>query len=263
MSLSDSGVRGFYCYRIWRLSNKNWILATVAVFPVICALVAGLYCTSRTIRTTGLEALDLIGELDATLISICVADSMIAGFLCVLLWNSRSGIRRTNSVISTLILYTVTTGLLTSVVAIATLIIMLTAKGTYAYAGAFYMLSKLYFSSLLATLNRREKIRTQMDDTSGIVSVPLQTGNSHGLKGIGIRSFKSGDEVMSEQQNDSQSQVGGVELGLGLPSKNPLRHGHVEIKVETDMVQIHGGPGYTGPREDHDLHSTHQIASMV
>ncbi|KAJ7116701.1 hypothetical protein C8R44DRAFT_675039 [Mycena epipterygia] len=271
MSFSDSGVRGFYCYRIWRLSKKNWILTTVAVFPVICALVAGLYCTSRTVGKTGLQALDLVGELDATLISVCVADSILAGFLCVLLWNSRSGIKRTNSVISTLILYTVTTGFLTSVVAIATLIIMLTMKETFAYAGAFYMLSKLYFSSLLATLNRREKIRMQMDGTSGIVSVPLQTGNSRGLKGIGsgmaFNSFKSGDEVstarsgMSKQQNDSESQVGGVGLGLGL--QNPLHHGHVEIKVETDMVQSHGSSGYTGAREDHDLHSAHQTASTV
>ncbi|KAJ7270272.1 hypothetical protein C8J57DRAFT_1716462 [Mycena rebaudengoi] len=118
MSLSDSGVRGFYCYRIWRLSQKNWILTSVAIFTVICALVAGLYCTSRTVNKTGLQALDLVGEMNATLVSICVANSIVAGFLCVLLWNSRSGTRRTNSVISTLILYTVTTGLLTTVVAI-------------------------------------------------------------------------------------------------------------------------------------------------
>lgn len=126
---------------------------------------------------------DSQGEMNATLVSICVADSIVAGFLCVLLWNSRSGTRRcvrstflaprrpkcctrTNSVISTLILYTVTTGLLTTVVAIATLIIvsslrlrienghgvechsqMLSMKETFAYAGAFYMLSKRMFDS--------------------------------------------------------------------------------------------------------------------
>ncbi|KAE9393103.1 hypothetical protein BT96DRAFT_999734 [Gymnopus androsaceus JB14] len=206
-------------------TNKNWILTAIPVFPVICALVAGLYCTSKTVSESGLQALNLIGELDATLISICVADSILAGFLCVLLWNSRSGIKRTNSVISTLILYTVTTGLLTSVVAIATLIIMLTMKETFAYAGAFYMLSKLYFSSLLATLNRREKIRTQMNGTSGIVSIPLQTGNSRGLKGIGsglvFRSFKSNEDAstarcgMSKQQNDFEAQAGGAGLGQG------------------------------------------------
>ncbi|KAE9393125.1 hypothetical protein BT96DRAFT_979078 [Gymnopus androsaceus JB14] len=270
MCLSDSGVRGFYCYRIWRLSNKNWILTAIPVFPVICALVAGLYCTSKTVSESGLQALNLIGELDATLISICVADSILAGFLCVLLWNSRSGIKRTNSVISTLILYTVTTGLLTSVVAIATLIIMLTMKETFAYAGAFYMLSKLYFSSLLATLNRREKIRTQMNGTSGMVSIPLQTGNIRGLKGIGsglvFRSFKSNEDASTarsgmSQQNDFEAQAG-VGLGQGLDNKNPLHHSHVEIKVETDMIQSHESSGqvsYTGPREDHDSHSAESM----
>ncbi|KAE9393127.1 hypothetical protein BT96DRAFT_924238 [Gymnopus androsaceus JB14] len=266
MCLSDSGVRGFYCYRIWRLSKKNWILTAVPVFPVICALVAGLYCTSKTVGKSGLQALNLIGELDATLISICVADSILAGFLCVLLWNSRSGIRRTNSVISTLILYTVTTGLLTSVVAIATLVMMLTMKETFAYAGAFFMLSKLYFSSLLATLNRREKIRTQMNGTSGMVSIPLQTGNSRGLEGIGsgliLRSFKSNEDASTArsgmiQQNDFEGQVGGVGLGQG-----PLHLSHVEIKVETDVIQSHESSGqisYTGPREDHDSNSAESM----
>ncbi|KAF7341930.1 hypothetical protein MSAN_02049000 [Mycena sanguinolenta] len=269
MSLSDSGVRGFYCYRIWRLSQKNWILTSVAVFPVICALVAGLYCTSRTVKKTGLQALNLVGELDATLISICVADSILAGFLCVLLWNSRSGIKRTNSVISMLILYTVTTGLLTTVAAIATLIIMLTMKETFAYAGAFYMLNKLYFSSLLATLNRREKIRTQMNATSGFVSGPFHTSNTNGLKGIGselvIRSSKLGEELSTfrsatgRQQDDSEYQVGGMGVELGLCSKNSLHHGHVEIKVETDMVQGHE----SSTVDHHDLRSAHQTTSVV
>ncbi|KAF7341938.1 hypothetical protein MSAN_02049800 [Mycena sanguinolenta] len=262
-SLSDSGVRGFYCYRIWRLSRKNLILTSVAAFPVICALVAGLYCASRLVGKTGLQNLDLVGELDATLISICVADSIIAGFLCVLLWNSRSGIKRTNSVISMLILYTVTTGLLTSVVAIATLIIMLTMKETFAYAGAFYMLSKLYFSSLLATLNRREKIRTQMDATTGFVSGPLHTSNSRGLKGAGselvFHSSKLAEEsstfgpATGRQQNDPEYQIGGVGVELG---KNSLHHGHVEIKVET---QSHG----SSTVNDDDLHSASQAASVV
>ncbi|KAJ7270270.1 hypothetical protein C8J57DRAFT_1468427 [Mycena rebaudengoi] len=133
---------------------------------------------------------------------------------------------------------------------------MLSMKETFAYAGAFYMLSKLYFSSLLATLSRREKIRTQMDATSlGIVSVPLQTSNSSGLKGIGsglvIRGSKSGNEsctsrsaISQQQQNDSEYQVGGVGLELGLCSKSSLGQGHVEINVETDM----------DPKEDHDFH---------
>ncbi|KDR77692.1 hypothetical protein GALMADRAFT_278747 [Galerina marginata CBS 339.88] len=255
MSFSDSCVRGFYCYRIWRLSKNNGTLTTVAVFPVICALIAGLYSTAGTVGKSGLQALNLIESLDATLISICVADSILAGFLCVLLWNSRSGIKRTNSVISTLILYTVTTGLLTSLVAIATLIIMLTMKETFAYAGAFYMLSKLYFSSLLATLNRREKIRTQMDGTNGMISIPLETGNSRGFKGVGILSFKLGDEVSTarsgtstRQQDESEPQVGEV----GLENKNPLHHSRIEINVEADTVQNRDSSGYT---EGHGLHS--------
>jgi hypothetical protein len=95
-------------------------------------------------------------------------------------------------------------------------------------------LHTVYFSSLLATLNRREKIRTQMDATGGIVSVPLQTSNSRGIKEIGsglmIRGSNSGDEsctsrsaISQQQQNDSEYQVGVVGLELGLCSKSSLR----------------------------------------
>jgi len=233
------------------VSKHNWLLTTIPVLPVICALVAGLYSTAKTMSGSNIQAFNDIPELEATLISICIADSILAGLLCMLLWRSRSGIRRTDSIISTLILYTITTGLLTSVVAIFTVIIMLTMKGTYADAGSFYVLSKLYFSSFLATLGRRDKIRTKMEGANGMVSLPLQTGSKGIGGGIVFRSFKSSEDAstarfeMSKQKDNSEAHIGG-------------HHGHVEIKIETDMIQDHGSSGktlYTDPREDQESHS--------
>ncbi|PPQ82271.1 hypothetical protein CVT25_008419 [Psilocybe cyanescens] len=148
MSLSDSGFTviesGDYVPPPLptRRNSSSLMDAIDQIFPVICALVAGLYTASKTVRKTGLQALDIVTELDTTLISICVADSILAGSLCVLLWNSRSGIKR----------------------------------------------------SLLATLNRREKIRTQMEATIGMISIPLDsTGNSSAFKRVSIPIFASHD----------------------------------------------------------------------
>ncbi|EIM81905.1 uncharacterized protein STEHIDRAFT_141882 [Stereum hirsutum FP-91666 SS1] len=224
MSVSDSGVRGFYCYRIWKLSEKNWILTSVAAVPVVCALIAGLYVICKIAGATGLQALNTAASaaMDATLISISVADITLAGFLCILLMKSRAGGHRTNSIISTLILYTVTTGFLTSVVAIASLILIFAVRETYVYTGPFFVLSKLYFSSLLATLNRRDEISTQLkgDDEVAILPVSGTVRNGHGQS-------RGGVQPRCEQHRPEVSQS----LGSVLDIKN-----HAMIKEGSDHV---------------------------
>uniref|UniRef100_A0A8H8CHG0 Uncharacterized protein n=1 Tax=Psilocybe cubensis TaxID=181762 RepID=A0A8H8CHG0_PSICU len=130
-------------------------------------------------------------------------------------------------------------------------------KETFAYAGAFYMLSKLYFSSLLATLNRREKIRTQMDaPTGGIISIPFgaTTRNREHTRGkeISMAVFASVDEasttmtVSSGVQTRGEVQtrggaVGGDGDGDGdgeaqrLHALN-LKNGQIEVKTEKHVV---------------------------
>ncbi|PPQ93178.1 hypothetical protein CVT25_002838 [Psilocybe cyanescens] len=205
-----------------RKDSSSLMDAVGQVFSVICPLVAALYSTSQTVQKTGLQALNLVAELDVTLILICVADSILAGTLCVLLWNNRSGIKRDqhtdpvyrnngpshehsgysyidhgeiNFMMYREYLSAIDGG---PFIPISQL---LTMEGTFAYAGAFYMLSKLYLSSLLATLNRREKIRTQMEATTEMISVPLDStgfGKASALKRISIPIFASEDSDDSD-----------------------------------------------------------------
>ncbi|EIM86265.1 uncharacterized protein STEHIDRAFT_157766 [Stereum hirsutum FP-91666 SS1] len=137
MVITDTTVK-----RIWR----RMALVAPTVLPVLCALVAGLYAAVRTTGKPDIIAIDLLAQIEVTLTSALISDVQLAGI-------------QATSLISLLVLYVVTTGVLTSVVAIATLAIMLRMRHSFAYDGAFYMLSRMYFSSLLATLNRREDFR--------------------------------------------------------------------------------------------------------
>uniref|UniRef100_A0A8H7Y3X9 DUF6534 domain-containing protein n=1 Tax=Psilocybe cubensis TaxID=181762 RepID=A0A8H7Y3X9_PSICU len=77
------------------------------------------------------------------------------------------------SVIRTLIAYTFTTGLFTTLVAAAGLVLKRNSTDTSAFVGALFVLSNIYASGLLASLNRRDKMRKEIAPSSGIITVPL------------------------------------------------------------------------------------------
>lgn len=63
----------------------------------------------------------------------------------------------------------------------------------------FMLLFAVYFSSLLATLNRREKVRTQMKGPNGIVTLPIS--------GIAWHSQSISTQPMDDQSGGGISQV--------------------------------------------------------
>ncbi|PPQ75119.1 hypothetical protein CVT26_008297, partial [Gymnopilus dilepis] len=87
-------------------------------------------------------------------------DIVIAFSLCWLLHKSRTGFSKSNRIIDKLILFTVNTGLLTSLCAIASLTSIIVAGHTYLYIAFFFCIGRLYTNSLLVTLNAREMIRS-------------------------------------------------------------------------------------------------------
>ncbi|KAJ8462774.1 hypothetical protein ONZ51_g10688 [Trametes cubensis] len=82
-------------------------------------------------------------------------DVTIAVTQCLLLRRFETGIQRTDSVIRILIAYSINTGLLTSLCAIGALVSYAAAPTKFIYFAFYFVLSKLYVNSLLATLNAR------------------------------------------------------------------------------------------------------------
>jgi len=86
-------------------------------------------------------------------------DVLIALVLCTMLQRSRTGFRRTDTMINKLMLFTINTGLLTSLCAVASLISIVAAPSTFIYIAFYFTLGRLYSNSLMATLNARKSIR--------------------------------------------------------------------------------------------------------
>ncbi|KAM5544619.1 hypothetical protein V8D89_001517 [Ganoderma adspersum] len=84
-----------------------------------------------------------------------VIDSTLTGTLIVYLLRNRTGTQRNDSMIQTLIVYTINTGLVTSIVGMLAFIFGLIMPGNLVYFAMGIVVTKLYANSVLALLNTR------------------------------------------------------------------------------------------------------------
>ncbi|RPD62053.1 hypothetical protein L226DRAFT_535433 [Lentinus tigrinus ALCF2SS1-7] len=153
-------VQSFFAARIYKLSGKKvWL-----VVPVVL-MIAAEFSVSIAYAARGLqlETFAELVEVKALSLSINIfaaaGDVVIAFILCTILQFSKTGFERSNLLINKLILFSVNTGLLTSICACISLITILALPDTFVYIFFFFMIGRLYANSLMATLNARKGLR--------------------------------------------------------------------------------------------------------
>ncbi|KAJ7584711.1 hypothetical protein C8J56DRAFT_1054190 [Mycena floridula] len=176
-------VQSFLTLRVWRIGNKNFWIVSV-IFSIVLAefccviLYAGIAITQDQ---TFVE----LGKLKAISITVnglaAAGDVIIAAALSFFLHTSRTGFRRSDTMINKLIVFAVNTGFLTSLCAIASLISIITAPNTFLYISFFFIIGRLYSNSLLASLNARKMIRTASEGVNTTSDGRLSLG-SRGLR---------------------------------------------------------------------------------
>lgn len=158
--------------------------SSIWVWHGLCVFSASKHYTNQKAETVILEfvnrgasILTQITFYDVTpaWATIAVAEVLITGSLCVLLYDygSGSGFPRTKRLLNTLVVYAVNRCLLTSLVAIADLVIAIEVQDPWSI-GLDFVIGKLYANSLLASLNSRKHLRSQdpgtvSDQRTGIV----------------------------------------------------------------------------------------------
>jgi len=158
-------VQSFLTVRVWRLSNRNTWLTALAVTLVIGEFACVIAFTGMSLRLRTFVELARLKPLSVTVNALAAAsDVLIAATLCTLLHRSRTGFHRSDTMINKLILFAVNTGCFTSLCAVASLISIVVAGGTFLYIAFFFCIGRLYSNSLLATLNARDMIRGAADD---------------------------------------------------------------------------------------------------
>ncbi|EGO01615.1 hypothetical protein SERLA73DRAFT_85396 [Serpula lacrymans var. lacrymans S7.3] len=153
-------VQSFLAMRIWRLSGKSWIATGAVMILVFGEFGCVLAYVGKALELETFAQLGTLKDLSMTVNAVAAAgDVLIAAILCTLLQNSRTGFRRSDTIINKLILFSINTGLLTSICAVASLISITAAPTTFIYIAFYFCLGRLYCNSLLATLNARKGIR--------------------------------------------------------------------------------------------------------
>ncbi|KIM59329.1 hypothetical protein SCLCIDRAFT_27431 [Scleroderma citrinum Foug A] len=182
-------VQYFLTMRVYRLSNRN-IIATASVLVVVTAqFVLSVAYVAKAIPLKTFVDVEKLKILSSAINAVTVvSDVMIAACLCFLLQKARTGFRRFDNMINKLILFSINTGLLTSLFAIAShlskrpvslnnvrlCIINRSLSGpmlsfTSRFISAW--VAVMYCNSLLATLNARRIIQENMSD---VMSMSLQ-----------------------------------------------------------------------------------------
>ncbi|KAI0631839.1 hypothetical protein C8Q77DRAFT_1129421 [Trametes polyzona] len=155
-NVSNSIVRAIFGYRLWKLSKHNRILPAIIAFFSVFIFVDATYFSIE------LYSIPLYSDINRFSWSLylglsveATVDLIVAVAQCVLLKGFETGIRRTDMVIRVLITYSINTGLLTSLCAIGALVSYAADPTKFIYFAFYFVLSKLYVNSLLATLNAR------------------------------------------------------------------------------------------------------------
>ncbi|KAL1941002.1 hypothetical protein VTO73DRAFT_7638 [Trametes versicolor] len=98
-------------------------------------------------------------------------DIILTSALIFVLYKWKSDSKRGDSIVDTLILYTINTGLLTSIISTAAFIFAIVIPGNLIYAAVSIVGTKLYANSILAALNSRHSIGGRLINDSSPLSL--------------------------------------------------------------------------------------------
>ncbi|OSD03283.1 hypothetical protein PYCCODRAFT_1434700 [Trametes coccinea BRFM310] len=149
-------VRGILCYRIWHFSGRNRYLAFAIALSVLVTCGSTIAYAILTAHIASWFDLYKLAWLFITSFSwSIVADLLITAALCVLLIRKRTGFERSDNILRKLVIYSVNTGLLTSLCALVCLVTYTTMPDNFIFMACYCVYPKLILNCLLATLNGR------------------------------------------------------------------------------------------------------------
>ncbi|KAI0694309.1 hypothetical protein C8T65DRAFT_666988 [Cerioporus squamosus] len=150
----------FFARRIFLIGNRNIYLMIVMAILLVTET---CFCLAATIET--FIAVTFAAYTDrfkwiipCSLGTAVVIDTVTTSTLTYYLHGCRTGFRKTDSLIDTLIVYTINTGLLNGILNFAAMLAATLSPKTLIYYGIDIASSKMYANSLLAVLNARRSL---------------------------------------------------------------------------------------------------------
>ncbi|KAK7013840.1 hypothetical protein R3P38DRAFT_2720568 [Favolaschia claudopus] len=161
-----------FASRVYRFSEKNIFITASICLLAVGQLGVALAFTLRAFQLNSIPQVFHLKMLGTISLALGVlTDVVTAGSLCFFLWRMRTGQgSAANSLINRLVTDAINTGVLTTVVSLSTLLLFDFLSGNLIFAATYFMLSKLYAVSFLATLNTRRSVRGRGTDQQGTSS---------------------------------------------------------------------------------------------
>ncbi|KAG1752811.1 hypothetical protein EDB19DRAFT_967810 [Suillus lakei] len=221
-------VQSFYIFRFWKFTRNLFLPIICEVFSVV-ALVLTLIIAARAVSMTDVTTFGDTQFLPIALVFIARAACDVVtttGTVWSLRQKRGSDIKDTVTMIDRLICWTIETGLITSLMAIALATWFLVVQQTYVWSAVWVIWPNVVGNSLLTSLNRRLLLRETQ-------RVPRGDARSHG-GGLNTIMFRAGA---------TQSQVGplenfknlDVEIFQEAKGSTDKEHGRVSEPAEVHM----------------------------
>ncbi|KAI0638344.1 hypothetical protein C8Q77DRAFT_426582 [Trametes polyzona] len=161
-------VRIGYAYRIWRLSGKRWIIPCVIATCAVLVTALGLAFAGQEVHLRLWEQGDDLEWMLYSGFSCQIAtDTLIAASMFVVLRRFRTGLRRLDLVIRTIIMYVVYTGFLTILGSALCIIFFIVRRTSFIYTGLYFTLPKLCTCSFLGVMNAEQLLIRRASTGSG------------------------------------------------------------------------------------------------
>ncbi|KAJ7453611.1 hypothetical protein B0H11DRAFT_2070476 [Mycena galericulata] len=201
-------VQFFFAYRIYHLSGKNFLIPIVVCILSIGQLACGIGFTVIAVAVKEFKESEAMKPWTISGMAASVACDVIITVSMIYYLRSqkqqvtlRKGMNRT---INSLMRYSLNTGFLTTIFAIATSITFVTNETSLVYGPFFFVLSRMYACSFLALLNTRHHLR---ENLNGDVELHQNSWPSAYPSAI---AFASGDtHTIGNNQDESQGDVKG------------------------------------------------------
>lgn len=205
-------VQTFYTYRVWKLSKCNYFLSGFILLLIVATTASGTAWVVLGMQARTYRELLKINPLTITINALSTAvDILIAVSLCYFLHSSRTGFKRSDTIITKLMVFVVNTGMLTTICAVSSLIALVVSPNTLIYATFYFCIGRFYTNSFLATLNARRSISgsTQATENTSHMVMSIPTSVLNGRKAqqdIAIRIETTQEAVGDADREEKTSQ---------------------------------------------------------
>ncbi|KAJ7288615.1 hypothetical protein C8J57DRAFT_1280834 [Mycena rebaudengoi] len=181
--------QAFFLFRIWSLSKKNWLLTGFLAAACLTSFGFHIVISTQLSFAATVHAFSLNrAQVVVAFTMGAVADVGIAALLVFYLRRGgKSTFEKTTSVISRVIQYTVATGGITSLLAVAIVVAYEIRPNGFIHIAIHFSLARMYTNALLATLNSRKALRNVMNGGSTMTSIPHFVNAGSGLANTTLR----------------------------------------------------------------------------